>query len=341
MSAQDAMLQTPVRNAATRVRDREGGGAQPAGPDTSKSPSQRLKDLFFATYTGGVEPCPSSERSRDAASLTSAMLQTPTKAPRSAAAAAVQSLVEEDGDSMDVDPPAPEQQAPPRMDAHGARVSAEDLKGPAVPLAISTAGRFYSEHMRRCELRIELMGLSTLGHNPRGVYVMPSFGSINVWHGVMFVKRGYWRDAVVRFRIDIPREYPRAHPVITLGTFVAHPLVRVEDGRFALEQQFPQWTPYSDYIYHALHYLKNAFKNRVLRQLQSRDCYNIGAYMAFKNDLPRFREQARVDAMKSRQPQTLYAAQPPDCPIVFTRLPDEQYEWAMRQMKAGADVPGY
>ncbi|KAJ1849229.1 hypothetical protein LPJ70_000591 [Coemansia sp. RSA 2708] len=188
--------------------------------------------------------------------------------------------------------------------------------------------------MRRCELRIELMGLSTLGHNPRGVYVMPSLGSINVWYGVMFVKRGYWRDAVVRFRIDIPREYPRTHPVITLMTLVSHPLVRLEDGRFALEQQFPQWTPYSDYIFHALHYLKNAFKNRVLKQLQPRDCYNINAYMKFKNDLPQFREHARVDSMKSRLPEALYRSQPHDCPIVFSPLSDDQYESTMLQMKS-------
>ncbi|KAJ1733308.1 hypothetical protein LPJ61_001627 [Coemansia biformis] len=328
------MPETPTRSAATRLRAREGDAPQLAFPVAARSPSQRLKDLFFATYTGGgapAPPSPRSSRSTGAASLTSAALQTPTKAPRSAQGQG-RSLVEPD-DRMDVDPPVAQRTLPSAAEAH---VSEEDLKGPAVPLAIATAGRFYSEHMRRCELQIELMGLATLGHNPRGVYVMPSLVSINVWHGVMFVKRGYWHDAVIRFSVDIPREYPRTHPVITLATPVSHPLVRLEDGRFALEQQFPQWTPYSDYIFHALHYLKNAFKNRVLKQLQSRDCYNIDAYMKFKNDLPRFREHARIDSMKSRQPQALYGAQPSDCPIVFSRLSDEQYESAMQQMRAVA-----
>ncbi|KAJ2767610.1 hypothetical protein IWQ56_002565 [Coemansia nantahalensis] len=238
---------------------------------------------------------------------------------------------------MDIDPPAA---AHAQTGADAAHISAEDLQGPAVPLAIGASGRFYSEHLRRCELQIELMNLGPQGHTPRGVYVMPSLGSINVWHGVMFVKRGYWHDAVVRFSIDIPREYPRTHPIFTLATPVSHPLVRLEDGRFALEQQFPQWTPYSDCIFHALHYLKNAFKNRVLKQLQSRDCYNIDAYMKFKNDLPRFREQARIDSMKSRQPQALYSAQPADCPIVFSRLSDEQFESAMQQMRLSAGAAG-
>ncbi|KAJ1642368.1 hypothetical protein LPJ64_005789, partial [Coemansia asiatica] len=241
-------------------------------------------------------------------------------------------------DSMDVDTPVKSRNALPEEDqAAQNMISEDDLKGPAVPLAIDTTGRFYSEHMRRCELRIELMRLNTLGHNPRGVYVMPSLSSINVWYGVMFVKRGYWRDAVIRFRIDIPREYPKTHPIITLYTSVSHPLVRMEDGRFALEHQFTQWTPYSDYIFHALNYLKNAFKNRVLKQLQPKDCYNISAYMKFKNDLPQFREHARIDVMKSRTPEALYRQQPRDCPIVFSQLSDEQYESAKQQMRLFAD----
>lgn len=291
----------------------------------TKSPSQKLRDLFFAAYTtGGAEK---SSRKRN---FTSAALQTPTKKSTT-------SVHDMDVDSATVSPFAKRAKENDMEieEEKNSGISEEDLKGPVVPLAINnTTGRFYSEHMRRCELRIELMGLNTLGHNPRGIYVMPSLSSINVWYGVMFVRRGYWRDAVIRFRIDIPREYPKTHPIITLITSVSHPLVRLEDGRFALEQQFPQWTPYSDYIFHALHYLKNAFKNRVLGQLQPRDCYNIGAYMKFRNDLPQFREHARVDAMKSRTPESLYKPQAGDCPIVFSSLSDQQFESTMKQMKA-------
>ncbi|KAJ2830531.1 hypothetical protein IWW50_000232 [Coemansia erecta] len=325
------MFETPTRSATTRFKSRDGGMASFALPANTKSPSQRLKDLFFATYTGGGMDSQSPQQANKSrnTSLVDTALQTPTKTPGTVQSS---SLADPD-DMMDVDSPVA-QRTRPREEADEWHISEEDLRGPAVPLAISTSGRFYSEHMRRCELRIELMGLSTMGHNPRGVYVMPSLGSINKWHGVMFIKRGYWRDSVVRFCIDIPREYPSVHPVITLVTRVSHPLVRLEDGRFALEQQFPQWTPYSDYIFHALHYLKNAFKNRVLKQLQPRDCYNIGAYMKFKNDLPQFREHARIDSMKSRQPDSLYVSQPPDCPIVFSQLSDEQYESTMMQIKS-------
>ncbi|KAJ1956492.1 hypothetical protein GGI12_005292 [Dipsacomyces acuminosporus] len=328
------LFETPTRSNTVRFKHRESTSSKLTPHMQTMSPSQRLKDLFFATYTNGVDlSSPSqkmgSSRYRD---FTSTALQTPTKMPSSQ----ITKPMNADDSAMEVDTPAPQRTKTlaDMVMEESTPISERDLQGPAVPLAINNSGRFYSEHMRRCELSIELMGLSTLGHCPRGIYIMPSLQSINMWHGVMFVKRGYWRDAVIRFRIDIPREYPNRHPIISLVSPVFHPLVRREDGRFALEQQFPKWTPYSDYIFHALYYFKNAFKNRVLKQLEPRDCYNIDAYMKFKGDLPRFREFARIDAMNSHRPENLYQAPQGDCPIVFSPLTDEQYERTLQQMSA-------
>ncbi|KAJ1932647.1 hypothetical protein GGF37_006986, partial [Kickxella alabastrina] len=68
------------------------------------SPSQRLKDLFFATYTSGIDPQTSQ---RSSSFLTSSVLQTPTKKPSSSAKLADQDdRMGEADDSMDVDVPA-------------------------------------------------------------------------------------------------------------------------------------------------------------------------------------------------------------------------------------------
>ncbi|KAJ1665930.1 hypothetical protein IW140_002856 [Coemansia sp. RSA 1813] len=345
MSIQSALFETPTRTATTRFREKErteDGSFPRLGVQTStRSPSQRLKDLFFATYTSGIDP-QSSHRSSKSNSYASAALLTPTKSGKGKGGSRDSGAAKNEGsddDAMDVDQPAAQNTGGDQEMTEETHISEEDLKTPAVPLAISTTGRFYSEHMRRCELRIELLRMRTLGHTPRGIYVMPSLESISVWHGVMFVKRGYWRDAVIRFRIDIPREYPRTHPVITLATPVAHPLVRLEDGRFALEQQFPQWTPYSDHIFHALHYLKNAFKNRVLRQLQSHHCFNIAAYLCFKNNLPQFREHARTDSMKSHMYENMFRQPPDDCPIVFSPISDDVYKETLKRISPTKSLP--
>ncbi|KAJ2162143.1 hypothetical protein GGF46_000885 [Coemansia sp. RSA 552] len=298
MDSGGMQVETPTRGPTARARAVAEG--------VTRSPSQRLKDLFFSTYTGGSSP---SERTERGPPLTSAALLPP---PQARGEGKDQS---EDDDRMDVDVEEPMPEAEP---------------GPApVPLAISTGGRFYSEHLRRSELRTELMWASAPGQGLGGVYVAAQGGK---WYGVMFVRRGYWRDAVVRFEVDIPPAYPRVPPEITLMTLVEHPLVRVDDGRFALDARFTQWTPHSNKIADALRFLKNSFKYGVLRQLQARQCYNVAAYMRFKSDLSRFHERARHDAQRSRNPDVLYARPPPDCPIIFSPLSDDQHSAAMQRM---------
>ncbi|KAJ2843298.1 hypothetical protein GGI22_007258, partial [Coemansia erecta] len=53
----------------------------------------------------------------------------------------------------------------------------------------------------------------------------------------------------------------------------------------------------------------------------------------FKNDLPQFRELARIDSMKSRMPENLFRQQPHDCPIVFSPLSNDDYEAAIQRIK--------
>ena len=54
---------------------------------------------------------------------------------------------------------------------------------------------------------------------PVNVYLMPAdplpedLGPpLTYWKGVYFCKQGIYQDAIVRFRINIPADYPRAMP---------------------------------------------------------------------------------------------------------------------------------
>lgn len=42
---------------------------------------------------------------------------------------------------------------------------------------------------------------------PGGVYVVPSFSDLRLWHGVVFVRRGMYATGVFRFRVELPRAY--------------------------------------------------------------------------------------------------------------------------------------
>ena len=62
---------------------------------------------------------------------------------------------------------------------------------------------------------------------PQGVYVLPSTGSMRVWHGVVFVRGALYKNGIFKFRIDIPKAYPSngVRPFVTFHTNVFHPMI--------------------------------------------------------------------------------------------------------------------
>ena len=51
---------------------------------------------------------------------------------------------------------------------------------------------------------------------------------------------GYYSDAVLKFRLAFPRNYPERPPVVQFVTDVFHPLV-AQDGIFNLAPRFRPW----------------------------------------------------------------------------------------------------
>ena len=51
---------------------------------------------------------------------------------------------------------------------------------------------------------------------------------------------GYYADAVLRFRLNFPLDYPESQPVVQFVTDVFHPLIR-QDGTFNLSPRFRPW----------------------------------------------------------------------------------------------------
>jgi len=111
--------------------------------------------------------------------------------------------------------------------------------------------------------------------------VFPSF-SISftkiVWFGTLFVHKGYYRNAVFKFQLIIPQEYPDRRPVVQFLTDTSfHPLID-NHGYLALQYQFPQWRPHRDYLFHVLHFIKAAFKKCVLDTVLEKQAVNKEAY---------------------------------------------------------------
>lgn len=99
-----------------------------------------------------------------------------------------------------------------------------------------------------------------------GVYVSITPGDPSLWVGVVFVRKGPYAPAVLRFQVAFPAGYPALPPLVTFSTDVFHPLLtplttytyttaaahvdttvsatdeeRLPPGGFSLRHGFPHW----------------------------------------------------------------------------------------------------
>ncbi|KAJ1532721.1 hypothetical protein HK405_000891, partial [Cladochytrium tenue] len=95
--------------------------------------------------------------------------------------------------------------------------------------------RIYSQYFRRMELLIEYKNLRNPNHCPTGMYVMPDPDNLNEWHCVLFIHRGYYKEGVFKFVLQVPDGYPDEGPTVRFVTDMFHPLVD-RDGGFSLRQ---------------------------------------------------------------------------------------------------------
>ncbi|TRM67624.1 ubiquitin-conjugating enzyme/RWD-like protein [Schizophyllum amplum] len=124
---------------------------------------------------------------------------------------------------------------------------------------------------------LEYSSLRHASHCPLGVYVVPSIESLLIWDAVLFVHQGYYSDAVLKFRLAFPRNYPEHPPLVQFVTDVFHPLI-AQDGTFNLAPRFRPWRPKEHHAFDVLHWVKAAFKKHALDALEEVDCLNKEAY---------------------------------------------------------------
>ncbi|KAG5646578.1 hypothetical protein DXG03_002881 [Asterophora parasitica] len=110
------------------------------------------------------------------------------------------------------------------------------------------------------------------------MYVVPSVENLLVWDGVFFVHQGYYADAILKFRIIFPSNYPEKQPSVQFVTDVFHPMVASQTGAFNVAPRFRPWRPKEHHVFDVLHYIKAAFKKQALDEFKESDCVNKEAY---------------------------------------------------------------
>ena len=122
---------------------------------------------------------------------------------------------------------------------------------------------------------------------PRGVYLLPAFESLRLYHGVIFLEAGLYKNAVFKFRLELPAGYPAdgARPVLTFVSRVYHPLVHPGTLELDLAGKFPQWTTGMHHMATVLKYLKQVF---YLKDYDVAGAVDPAAAQAFAKDRARF-----------------------------------------------------
>ncbi|KAH6631812.1 hypothetical protein F5144DRAFT_648978 [Chaetomium tenue] len=76
---------------------------------------------------------------------------------------------------------------------------------------------------KRQHLLAEFTGLKQAC--PQGIFVSLTPGDPTLWSGVLFVRKGPYAPAILRFQLSFPDTYPSLPPLVTFSTDIFHPLL--------------------------------------------------------------------------------------------------------------------
>lgn len=139
------------------------------------------------------------------------------------------------------------------------------------------------------------------------MYVVPSPETLMVWDAVFFVHQGYYADAILKFRLTFPNNYPESPPTVQFVAedVVFHPLVS-HSGIFNLAPRFRPWRPKEHRVFDVLHWIKAAFKKHALDEIRESDCLNKEAYRLYHESTSSFASLATQSSLLSQSAPALF-----------------------------------
>ncbi|KAJ7498947.1 UBC-like protein [Mycena latifolia] len=204
-----------------------------------------------------------------------------------------------------------------------AKPRAEKKPPPVAPDAI--------DPVTRTTISLEYASLAARDHCPLGMYVVPSPETLMVWDAVFFVHQGYYADAILKFRLTFPNNYPESPPVVQFVTDVVfHPLIS-HSGIFNLAPRFRPWRPKEHRVFDVLHWIKAAFKKHALDEIKESDCLNKEAYR-YHESTSSFAGLASQSSLLSQSAPALFDRDHPSMKgkprdaMPFRELPPEQLQ---------------
>lgn len=187
------------------------------------------------------------------------------------------------------------------------------------------------ENSRLKDFRLAIEFKYLMKHAPGGVFLMPQFDDIRSLNGVIFVRRGLYRNGIFRFQVKLSKNYNslNSHPEIVFTPPVFNPLLD-ESGRLdlRLDEVCREWNPEKHFIVTALTFLKKIFYMKSFRQFNS--VPNENARQLLENDKEEYLR--RIELCVQESLQRAHETQP-ESTLVFTE-PKPAHEILRRQIYA-------
>ena len=148
--------------------------------------------------------------------------------------------------------------------------------------------------MRDYKLSIEYKHLKQ--HCPGGVYLVPSFDDLRLFHGVIFVRRGAFTNGIFKFTLQCPPKYNDVgtHPTLLFSSYVYNPHVHPDSGEVDIRVAYPEWDPSKHFLVTVLTYVKRIFYVKDYNELsdeQQRKLPNQEALQLFKTNTEGYRRR--------------------------------------------------
>ncbi|KAG5667967.1 hypothetical protein PVAND_015926 [Polypedilum vanderplanki] len=147
---------------------------------------------------------------------------------------------------------------------------------------------------------LELKLIST-EFNTGSIYIIPSKSNSLLWNGIYFIRSGPYKDAILRFKIQLETNYPnqKTPPELKLEFPIEHPLISPDTQIFDSSHAFPTWNE-SEHLYSFLKYFKYAMENfDFCVNLPIEKIINIEIAELYKKDQKEFKEKAKEMIVKS------------------------------------------
>jgi len=121
---------------------------------------------------------------------------------------------------------------------------------------------------------------------------------VSVWFGVIFVRRGVYMGAMLRFSLTVDEQFPDTDrlPTITFDSDVFHPNIDANTRQLDISRYFPdRWKSGTHHLYHALIAVQRTFF-----QFDTTNAINSEAATLLRCDKSRFKSMATECVKKSR-----------------------------------------